>query len=359
MNTSNDAKTKTLPKTPSHPAKHNYRVYIILILLMTLSALGGLFFFIMHLQSSPRQTQQSIEAILIELNQLKTKQVENKAHVDGAIATLNTKQHQIEDALNLQTQHFQASRAEHDYQTEDWHLQKARYLLELAEINLHWSKDPQATVSLLHQADAILATIQDHNLFPIREAIAKEITSVNASPKKDLTGALARLTALENNITDLPLKSALLSLKDATAHQTPQNTTSSWQKHFSDTLMFLEKLVVVQRHDEDILPIPSKFYESMLREAIRLNLEEAQWALLQNNEAIYQFSLTQALKNLLRCFKPSDAKTNAFRKEIQSLQAIPLFNCNKPISLQSLPLLNQLIATNNQTLSKTTGAKTP
>jgi uroporphyrin-3 C-methyltransferase len=359
MNTNNDAKIKIPPKTPSHPTKQGYRIYIILILLMTLSAFGGLFLFIMHLQSSPRQTQQSIEAILLQLNQLKTKQLENKANVDEAIATLNTKQHQIDDTLNLQTQHFQASLAEHNYQTVDWHFQKARYLLELAEINLHWSKDHQTTVSLLHQADGILANIQDHNLFPIREAIAKEITSVNALPKKDLTGVLARLTALENEITELPLKSALLSLNDLPAHQTPQKNASSWQNHFSATLMFLEKLVVVQRHDEEVLPIPSKFYESILREAIRLNIEEAQWALLQNDEAIYQFSLTQAIKNLLRCFQASDAKTNVFRKEIQSLQAIPFFSCNKSISLQSLPLLNQLITANNEPLSITTGAKTP
>ena len=104
-------------------------------------------------------------------------------------------------------------------------------------------------------------------------------------------------------------------------------------------------MVIIRHRDEDINPLPSPAYEAMLREEIRLNLQEAQWAVLQNNEALYQFLLTQAIKQINRSFAPDE--TQALLKQLQTLQQIHLIQ-PKPILEQSLPLLNQFIETKDK-----------
>jgi uroporphyrin-3 C-methyltransferase len=98
----------------------------------------------------------------------------------------------------------------------------------------------------------------------------------------------------------------------------------------------------------------------MLREGIRFNIQEAQWAVLQKNDKIYQWSLKQAIQNIQRVFANDHSELPTVIRSLQTLQNITLTQ-KKPILEQSLLLLNQQIEskdpkTNNQP-SLSTGVK--
>ncbi|MFO3149026.1 uroporphyrinogen-III C-methyltransferase, partial [Legionella pneumophila serogroup 1] len=83
-------------------------------------------------------------------------------------------------------------------------------------------------------------------------------------------------------------------------------------------------------------------YESAIKENIRLNLQEAQWAILNNNPAVYQFALNQAIANLKRVFNDSSQNTDALIKQLSTLQNVKLTQ-EKPVVGQAIPLINQMI----------------
>ena len=86
----------------------------------------------------------------------------------------------------------------------------------------------------------------------------------------------------------------------------------------------LEKMVIIRRDDENISPLISPLYESILKENIRLNLQEAQWAILNNNPAVYQLTLKQAIINLKKSFNKTSQDISSLLKQLQDLQQIKI-----------------------------------
>ncbi len=82
----------------------------------------------------------------------------------------------------------------------------------------------------------------------------------------------------------------------------------------------LKKLVVVRHNEEEVQPLLSPLHQALLRDSIRLDLQQAQWALLQNNPKVYNLSLTHALQNIKRNFAENEQSTQALIKQLQDLQ---------------------------------------
>lgn len=223
------------------------------------------------------------------------------------------------------------------YQTQNWLLLKARYYLELAQINAHWSNDQQATIALLEQADALLATDSNQQLFPVRQTIAKEIAQLKALPKIDSPGLLSQLDAAQTALSTLTFKQAA----DQNIHH-PETDSTSWQEGLKNSMGFLQKLVIIRRNDEDLKPLFSPLHQALVRDSIQLDLQEAKWAIMQNSSKIYQLALARALQNLKRFFDENTDATKALIGLLQKLQQEQLMPIKINIE-QSLRLLNQLI----------------
>lgn len=321
--------------------KHLYTFTMIIVMVMVGTALLLTYKNFQTQQGAKRQMQ----LLLSQMSSLKNQQMATKRHMEQTINHINESQ----DTLKIQLAHLDknlhTALQQNLYQTKDWLLLKARYYLELAQINTQWSDDLQSTNTLLQQADTLLADFHDDSAVKVRQAIANEIAQIEATPKPDLAGLLHQLDAAQTQIANLPMKTSE-GISQKTGSNTSQKQPSQgWRGHLQQTVSLLEQLVVIRHHDADIVPPPSIVYESMIREGIRLNLQEAQWAALQNNEVIYQFSLSQALKNIKHSFNLEQPNTVALVKQLEGFQQVQL--APKKLSLnQSLPLLNQWIESN-------------
>ena len=357
MTTSNDPKTTSSPKesrqegegsilignkkisTPGQASCKHRRLYIYATLVaIALTAVGSALYSIKTQMQLRQELTQQAQVFSHQLSTLKQHQIGDKAQFDTFMSAINASQLRLQRKLSAMESVLQ----QRSYQTNDWLLLKIRYQLDLAKINAHWSNNWETTLALLQQADALLANIADPRLFKIRQAIAQDIIQIQSMPTVDVPGLLSQLDAALTMIANLPLKPTLTPVDKATVKKTNNGTISAWRQRLKESVSLLEELVVVRHHDEDILPLPTPAYESMLRESVRLYLQEAQWAVLQNNEPVYQFSLTQAIKKINQSFAPDATETIALLKQLRAFQQIQLIK-PQPVLEQSIPLLNQFI----------------
>lgn len=307
---------------------------------VALLALLVAFYAIYSSKQSQERTQQQAQAINSTIEEIKQQQSDTQNKLATVKTATKQSQTSMQNQLQAMHENLESAMQQRLFQTQDWLLLKARYYLELAQINAHWSDDQGATIGLLQQADALLRNLPDQQLFNVRQAIAQEIVQLQALPKIDVAGLLSQLDATENALDNLPIKQPL---DNSQLNQASNKENPSWRQKFKDSIYVLEKLVVVRRNDEDIQPLLSPLHQTLLRDSIRFNLQEAQWALLHNNPKIYQLALSQALKNINRAFDENALATQTLVKQLQVLQQEKLETVRPTID-QSLALLNELIA---------------
>lgn len=229
------------------------------------------------------------------------------------------------------------------YQSQDWLMLKARYYLELAQINSHWTTHFSVSAALLKQADDLLKQLHQEPIFAVRQALAMEINELNSVPIVDIAGLLSQLDAVQLSVDKLSIQSSIEPLKSLTEEEKSKTgAVSPWRARLQSSFNLLEKMVVIRRDNDDIQPLMSPVFESMLRESIRFNLETAQWAILNNNPTVYQFALKQALLNIKRVFKQDNPSIKTLLAQLATLQEVAL-NQTKPKPGNALTLLNEII----------------
>ena len=268
-----------------------------------------------------------------------------QVQIDKSIDVTNQRIVPLQTQVNLIDKRLQILLQQQSYKVTDWTLLKARYYLELAQMNAYWSDNIDATDALLSQADALLATVHEPRVFSVRGAIATEKNSLHAIEKVDIAGVLTQLDAAAELSSQIPVHQVHSILAGNNAEKTPtleHQPISSWSVRLKESLAVLEKLVVVRRVDSDIQPVVSAAYVELVRENVGLILQEAQWAVLQRNEVIYQLTLRQAIKKITQSFDLQAVKTQTLLQQLHDLQKVQLTQRKFQLGKSAL-LLNQLI----------------
>lgn len=263
----------------------------------------------------------------------------------GVLQSQNQELAQSQKALNDQFNHMQAALKQaleqQMYQNQDWLLLKARYYLELAKIDAQWTEHYETSTNLLQQADMLLKPIVNPKLLPVRQAIAKEISDIKALPVLDVTGLLSQLVAVQHQVYDLKARPQNIDTKNHTPIAT-EPAASMWESAWQRSLAELQKMVIVRHHDTDIKPMLSPIYQATVKEAIYIQLQQAQWAVIHKNQAIYELSLKQAITSLKQHFDVNTKPAESILKQLDTLEHVSL-NMEKPTSGTALELLNQVI----------------
>lgn len=313
------------------------------ILLIALLALGISVFHAKTNTHVLRELRADNKNMAAALEQLKQAQTNVQEQTDNKTDKLQQAQSDIQAKIITLNKSLQTAMNQKMYQKQDWLLLKARYYLELAQINAHWSTNYEATAALLQEADELLNKLNTPELLTIRQSIAKEMAQLKSIPAIDVAGLLSQLDAAQTSVTNLKLQTSPGELQSTTKNKSDKpSEPSTWRSHLHNSMDLLEKLIVIRRTDEAVTPLISPLFESVLKESIHLNLQEAQWAILNNNEAVYQLVLKQVIENITRTFNEKSANTAALLKQINALQQVRLAQ-EKPTIGSSLLLLNQLI----------------
>jgi uroporphyrin-III C-methyltransferase len=279
--------------------------------------------------------QQLTQTFIQQSNTFKATQALIQAHKTGVEARIKAQQTRTEtqeinasiarDALEKK---LHTTLAEYHHTPDDWRLFKARHLLELAGLNAHWSTDTASTVAMLSEADAILSPLHNPALIDVRKTLAKDIHAIQSAPTTDITALLTQLNAARNSTWQLSI------------HPLPEAPSTESHPRWQ----FLSHLVTIRHTSDQLAPKPTLAYEALLRASIRMDIQEAEWAVLERNNIVYQLALNQALHNLKQSIVSDKARTDAMIKLLTQLKTISLYP-DPIVPTATLTALNQVIQT--------------
>ena len=201
---------------------------------------------------------------------------------------------------------------------ENWLLAETGHLLRLANQRLVMGADPVAAEALLKSADTVLRGVDDPSLHAVRAAIAKEIAALRALPKVDLEGIYLRLAALIEQADKL----VIFQLPKQAERPQPA-PASDWQgrlhQGYKAALSKLSDYVIIRRRDVPMHALMDPQWEGLVRQNLRMLLEQAQIALLSDNQAVYVASLKSAQQGVAQFQASDEVGAKAISGEIARL----------------------------------------
>lgn len=220
----------------------------------------------------------------------------------------------------------------------DWLQAEAEYLLRLANHRLQLEGDLTGAKTLLSSADERLAKADNPALFAVRQAIANELAALNRIYTLDQSGIYFKLSALEGQIDQLPLPMNPANRSAFRQTQLEDNQEQSvWQTLWDEA----KTLVVVRHRDEKITPLLPPEESLYLRHNLRLTLQQAQIALLKEEQTLYRTLLEQASGWVKTHFDQDSARTKSILTTLSELTAQNIRQQRPDISA-SLNLLRDL-----------------
>ena len=290
------------------------------------------------LETTESSQQEGLEEIGNRLQQrLKT----GLAKSDAAAATTAVAQagqaaqlEQLEASLVIQRQEITRFAAT---DRKDWLLAEVEYLLRLVNQRLIMAGDVVAAAALLKSADAILLELEDVSLHGVRAAVAADLAAVRAVPKVDVEGLYLRLSGLIEQVDGLAIFQ--LPTRDEVLVAVP---AEDWQQRFQQGYeQALEKLsdyIVIRRRDVPYEALMDPQWEGLVRQNLRMLLEQAQVALLSGNQVLFRESLQRGGHWVEQFFEVDEAGSRALAQELHALTQVPIATSIPDVSASLLQL---------------------
>ncbi len=209
---------------------------------------------------------------------------------------------------------------------EDWLLTEADYLVRLASQRLLVDRDTQVAIGLLESADELLRELDETEFYRVREAIADDLTALRLAERVDRSGLYLRIESVQNAVSELPLERHEHRLGQRVDVQPDSPATDDpeapwWRRSLGglhNAWAHLDNYIRIYRRDEPLQPLLSPDEEGYLRLNLRLMLEQAQLALLQQEGEVYATSLAKA-NTWLDDYFVRDERTRALQDELEAL----------------------------------------
>jgi uroporphyrin-3 C-methyltransferase len=207
----------------------------------------------------------------------------------------------------------------------DWLLAEAVYLTRLANQRLQTERRTKNSLALLSNVDLILQELDDPDLTPARSALAADITALRLAAEVDVEGIYLELSSLIDSIGQLSLLS-LPAQPEAGAQPSAESTEQppSPESVLAGFSQKMAQLIRVRQRSQPVEPLLQPEEASLVRHNIRLMLEQAQSALLREQQVIYSQSIAKAQSWLARHFQlnPSAQVLSERLSELAKVQVV-------------------------------------
>lgn len=309
-------------------------LWIALIALISVFALGGYTWYL----------DQAAKNESAALHQQLSRQLSEERASTGKIKALVENLREENATLTQQLQHNTARLAElPGVERNDWLIAEAEYLLRLAGQRLNLEHDYEGAVSLFRAADGVLAETRNPALSGVRNVIAEELLMLQAIPAVDLTGAVARIQAVQNQIAEIPWMPAdKKETKPAEQVEAEQKTVQSWDEFVDYAGNVLADVVrITPQEGPQATPISQDQYY-YLQQNMNLMLEQAQVALVRRQNELYQSSIRRTREWIEQYVL---VKTELVKAVLSSLAELETWNAapELPSVNRSLEALDQFL----------------
>lgn len=199
-----------------------------------------------------------------------------------------------------------------------WLRAELKYLLRVANDELHIAQSPATALVALRAAAARLADLPDPALNPVRERLARDIALLERLPNLDSTGMALALLTLEERVAGLPLKTRAPERYEPAA--LPADTAGEGLAQVGQALKgVLGELVTVRRRSAPVEALLPEREEYFLYRNLELKLANARIALLKRDGPGFRASVRTARDWIALHF---DSRDQAVRDAVTDLTAM-------------------------------------
>ena len=220
--------------------------------------------------------------------------------------------------------------------SSDWLLAEALYLIRLANQRLQTGRSTKNPLALMENVDVILNQIDDPMLLPVRRALASDIGDLRLTGEIDSVGLFLELNTLADNIDQLTALNLMAEAKNpAVGIEVIIEEPSTATEIVDDFIQQLSRLVRVTHRQQPIEPLLLDSEVRVIKQNLRLMLEQAQSAVMAEEPAVYSVSLDKAERWVMQHFH-LDENAQVILQRLTSLKGREI--------VQQLPQINGSLA---------------
>ncbi|MFJ3482500.1 uroporphyrinogen-III C-methyltransferase [Pseudomonas sp. NPDC090202] len=205
---------------------------------------------------------------------------------------------------------------------KDWRLAEAEHLLRLASLRLSALQDINSAQALVQGADEILREQDDPGAFAAREQLAKSLAALRSVDQPDRTGLFLQLAALRDQAIELNALAPEYKDKGGSLFGlTDGSEDSYWAKWWDNISHYIR---IDFNADKSIRPLLAGQSLTQVRLALSLALEQAQWAALNGEAAVYSKAVAEARSVLDSNFNRDNPQSKVMGERLDELAKQPV-----------------------------------
>jgi uroporphyrin-3 C-methyltransferase len=203
-----------------------------------------------------------------------------------------------------------------------WSRAEALFLMEIAQRSLILDRDVATAIAALESADSRLASVSDPTLTSVRQQVATDLQELRAVRVPDRTGVLARLSAAEAEVPNVPVKGLLAIERESV--ERADLPSGFFARARAVARNALASLMRVRRVDELGGTVVTEDEQLVRRQHLQLLLFTARTAVARHDQPTYRSALASARQWLGAYFDSQAQATQTLLQEIQLLEAIEI-----------------------------------
>lgn len=325
-----DSAKKPSPKTDASsagkPMAKSSSLLLKVFMVLLLAALAGACWLAWTHWQQREGLNQTFQASLGDLNaELAQQQQLNLRSAQQQLQIINDLQDQLYSLRLMTNRQAQQIQTLGSANQGDWLLNEALYLVRLASQRLQVERSSEIPLAILQNVDAIFVQLNDPDLAAVRNALAVDIAALRMAKKVDREGIYLELQAISSTLETLTVLEPRVEQEAATDASKEVNSFEPKVAWITQTLARLSEklanLVVVQKRQQPIEPLLTGAEQAIVRQNISLLLQQAQSALLSEQQSIYRSSLQQAAK-LVHSYFPLNSESEVLLSRLQTLSDV-------------------------------------
>ncbi len=230
---------------------------------------------------------------------------------------------------------------------KDWVLNEVKSLVQNASQQILINKDVLTALSQLQLADQKLRDLGHPDLNLLRDALSQDIVKLKSVTQLDKDGLWAQLNAIVSQLPSLQFKTLIEENSSDEAASEPETEADTdkpkWQKALDKSWGEIKNLIRVSRYDQDqIQPVLAQHEKIQLLRAMQYMVEQAKWAVLKQDNLVYQEALNTLSQNMQLFFEKESVQENLLA-EIEKVSEINIVTAQINIS-QSLQAVGEALS---------------
>lgn len=270
-----------------------------------------------ELQEQVALLQGSSESLQQALSELQTMEQQDEQRMQGLQQRL---ERQLQDTRTLVTA-LQRQVAGLQQRDTRWLNAEAAYLMRLAEHKLTLENNPAAALQLLQSVDGLLRDQIDPLAQTAHQNLAQDIAAIESAQVPDrfvMAQRVSELAAVLEDVSVTGVRQAIYQQGLAAARE--QTPVVAEEQSWTAAVMNLFRSIFVWRQaEQNPLEFLPSDQESLIKLQLRLQFEQARFAVIQADQRLFEDALQQVAAGLQRYFMQDSEVATQLHDDVQAL----------------------------------------